>query len=137
MLDPALLRGQLADTAARLKATRGFDVDVEAFEQLEAERKRIQGRTQELQNQRNTRSKAIGHAKAKGEDVAPLMAEVAGLGDELKASEARLEALQTELESIMLLVPNLPHESVPPGNDESHNRELKRVGELRKFDFEP
>jgi seryl-tRNA synthetase len=137
MLDPVLLRGQLADTAARLKATRGFDVDVEAFEQLEAERKRIQGRTQELQNLRNTRSKAIGHAKARGEDVAPLMAEVAGLGDELKASEARLEALRTELDSIMLLVPNLPHESVPQGSDEAHNRELKRVGEPRRFEFEP
>jgi seryl-tRNA synthetase len=137
MLDPVLLRGQLADTAARLKATRGFVVDTGAFEALEAERKQLQGRTQELQNLRNTRSKAIGHAKAKGEDVAPLMAEVAGLGDELKASEARLEAIRAEIDAIALVVPNLPHESVPVGNDETQNRELKRVGTPREFAFAP
>ena len=79
MLDPHLLRGQLADTAARLRASRGFELDVAGLEQLEAERKQIQTRTQELQNLRNTRSKAIGMAKAKGEDVAPLMAEVAAV----------------------------------------------------------
>jgi seryl-tRNA synthetase len=137
MLDPNLLRGQLADTAARLKATRGFDLDVEAFEQLEAERKRIQGRTQELQQRRNALSAEIGKRKSKGEDAAELMAEAAGIPDELKASEARLDALKTELEAVALVVPNLPHESVPPGNDEAHNKELKRVGEPRKFDFTP
>jgi len=90
MLDPTLLRGQLAETAARLKATRGFDLDVAALESLEAERKQIQTRTQELQNLRNTRSKAIGQAKGKGEDTTARMAEVAAIADELKASETSL-----------------------------------------------
>ena len=135
MLDPSLLRGQLAETAARLLATRGFQLDVGAFEALEGERKQLQSRTQELQNQRNTRSKAIGQAKSKGEDTSVLMAEVAGLGDELKQSEARLEQLQATLESIALGIPNLPDASVPPGKDETQNVELKRVGKPREFDF--
>ncbi|WP_374604557.1 serine--tRNA ligase [Arenimonas sp.] len=135
MLDPTLLRGHLADTAARLKQTRGFDLDVAAFESLEAERKAIQGRTQELQNLRNTRSKAIGQAKAKGEDVAPLMAEVAGIADELRASEARLDALRAELEAIALAIPNLPDASVPAGADEKDNQEVLRWGTPRQFDF--
>ena len=135
MLDPQLLRGQLAETAARLKATRGFELDVAGLERLEAERKQIQTRTQELQNLRNTRSKAIGMAKAKGEDTAALMAEVAGIGDELKASEARLEAIRAELEAIALAIPNLPHESVPAGADESQNQEVSRWGTPRGFDF--
>ena len=135
MLDPSLLRGQLAETAARLLATRGFQLDVGAFEVLEGERKQLQSRTQELQNQRNTRSKAIGQAKSKGEDISVLMAEVAGLGDELKQSEARLEQLQATMETIALGVPNLPDASVPPGKDETQNVELKRVGNPRKFDF--
>ena len=135
MLDPNLLRGHLADTAARLKQTRGFDLDVATFERLEAERKAIQGRTQELQNLRNTRSKAIGQAKAKGEDVAPLMAEVAGIGDELKASEARLDELRGELEAISLAIPNLPDASVPAGADEKDNQEVLRWGTPRRFDF--
>ncbi|HTK01083.1 MAG TPA: serine--tRNA ligase, partial [Bordetella sp.] len=88
MLDPALLRSRLAETAARLKETRGYELDVSAIESLESQRKQLATETQELQNLRNTRSKAIGQAKAKGEDVAPLMAEVAGIGDKLKANEA-------------------------------------------------
>ena len=135
MLDPSLLRGQLAETAARLLATRGFRLDVGAFEALEGERKQRQSRTQELQNQRNIRSKAIGQAKARGEDISALMAEVAGLGDELKQSEARLELLQAMMEAIALGVPNLPDASVPPGKDETQNVELKRVGKPRDFDF--
>ena len=137
MLDPQLLRGALADTAARLKATRGFDLDAGAWEALETERKRLQGRTQELQNLRNTRSKAIGQAKGRGEDVTELMTEVAGMGDELKASETRLEAIRDAMEAIALGVPNLPHESVPVGRDEHANVEFKRVGEPRRFDFAP
>ena len=137
MLDPQLLRGALADTTARLKAARGFDFDAGAWEALETERKALQGRTQELQNLRNTRSKAIGQAKAKGEDVSALMSEVAGLGDELKSSETRLEAIRDAMESIALGVPNLPHESVPVGRDEHDNVELKRIGEPRRFDFTP
>jgi seryl-tRNA synthetase len=136
MLDSTQLRAALADTAARLKAARGFDLDVAALEALEAERKAIQGRTQELQNLRNTRSKAIGQAKAKGEDTAALMAEVAGFGDELKASEARLLEVQAQLEAIALGVPNLPQDSVPAGRDESQNVEVKKVGTPRAFDFE-
>ena len=135
MLDPNLLRGQLAATAERLQAARGFALDVPALESLEAERKRLQTRTQELQNLRNTRSKAIGAAKAKGEDVAALMAEVAGFGDELKASEQRLEELRGELERIVAGVPNLPHDSVPLGADEHANAEQHRWGTPRAFDF--
>ena len=137
MLDPQLLRGALADTTARLKATRGFDFDAGAWEALETERKALQGRTQELQNLRNTRSKAIGQAKGRGEDVSALMTEVAGLGDELKSSETRLEAIRDAMESMALGVPNLPHASVPQGKDEHDNVELKRVGEPRRFDFTP
>jgi seryl-tRNA synthetase len=135
MLDPVLLRQQPADLAARLKAARGFDLDAAALERLEAERKQIQTRTQQLQNLRNTRSKAIGQAKAKGEDASALMAEVAGLGDELKASEARLEAIRAELDAIALAIPNLPHDSVPHGRDENDNVEQHRWGTPRAFDF--
>ncbi|GHE25974.1 serine--tRNA ligase [Vulcaniibacterium thermophilum] len=135
MLDPVLLRQQPADLAARLKAARGFDLDAAALERLEAERKQIQTRTQQLQNLRNTRSKAIGQAKAKGEDVSALMAEVAGIGDELKASEARLEAIRAELDAIALAIPNLPHDSVPHGRDENDNVEQHRWGTPRAFDF--
>ena len=137
MLDPVLLRAQLAQTAERLSATRGFALDIPAFERLEAERKQLQTRTQELQNLRNTRSKAIGQAKAKGEDTTALMAEVAGIGDELKASEARLEALKGELSDLSLRVPNVPHESVPAGADETHNVETNRWGTPRTFAFAP
>ncbi len=136
MLDPTLLRQHLADTAARLRDLRSFDLPVEWLESLESERKQIQVRTQELQNLRNTRSKAIGQAKAKGEDVAPLLAEVAGLGDELKASEERLDAIRGEIEAIALGVPNLPDPSVPAGADEAGNVEQRRWGTPRAFDFE-
>jgi seryl-tRNA synthetase len=135
MLDPALLRSRLAETAARLKETRGFELDVSAVEALENERKRLATETQDLQNLRNTRSKAIGQAKAKGEDVAPLMAEVAGIGDKLKANEATLAEVQAKLADIALGIPNIPHESVPPGKDESQNAEQLRWGTPRAFDF--
>ena len=135
MLDPALLRTQPAELADRLRRTRGIELPVGEIERLESERKRIQVRTQELQNLRNTRSKAIGQAKAKGEDVSALMAEVAGFGDELKASEIELERIRGELEAIALGIPNLPHESVPPGDDEAHNVEQHRWGTPRTFDF--
>ena len=136
MLDPVLLRGDLARTAEQLKAARGFDLDVAAVERLESERKQLQVRTQELQNLRNTRSKAIGMAKAKGEDTAALMAEVAGIGDELKASEVRLDAIRAELADLSMRIPNLPHESVPVGTDEAGNVEVHRRGTPRAFDFE-
>jgi seryl-tRNA synthetase len=135
MLDPALLRSQPAELAARLRESRGFDLDVATLESLESERKQLQIRTQELQNLRNTRSKAIGQAKAKGEDVAALMSEVAGFGDELKASEARLDEIRAQIEAIALGIPNLPDASVPPGDDENHNVEQHRWGIPRTFDF--
>ncbi len=135
MLDPALLRSQLAATAERLKATRGFDLDIAAFEQLEAERKAIQVRTQELQNLRNTRSKAIGMAKAKGEDASAILSEVAGIGDELKASEDRLDQIRAAIEAISGTIPNLPDASVPQGSDEAGNVEKHRWGTPRSFDF--
>jgi len=134
MLDPALLRAHLADTAARLK-TRGYELDVASIESLEADRKRLATETQELQAQRNARSKAIGQAKAKGEDVAPIMAEVAGIGDKLKANEAALADVRQKLAMIALGIPNLPHESTPVGKDETGNVEVSRWGTPRAFDF--
>ena len=136
MLDPNLLRHDPAALAQRLLDTRGFALDAAALERLESERKALQVRTQELQNLRNTRSKAIGQAKARGEDAAPLLAEVAGLGDELKASEGRLDQVRAELEAIAMGLPNLPDEGVPPGSDESGNVEQSRWGTPRSFDFE-
>ena len=135
MLDPLLLRGQLAETAARLKATRGFDLNVAALERLESERKQNQARTQELQNLRNTHSKAIGQAKGKGEDTAALMAEVAGLADELRCSETRLDEIKAEIDRVAMSVPNLPHHSVPSGKDEAANQEVRRFGVPREFAF--
>lgn len=135
MLDPSLLRSQTAVLAERL-ATRGHVLDTAVLESLESERKAIQVRTQELQNLRNTRSKAIGQAKAKGEDVAPLLAEVAVFGEELKASEARLEEIRGRLEAITQGLPNLPAEDVPLGEDEAGNVEQHRHGAPRSFDFE-
>ncbi len=136
MLDPALLRRDLEATAARL-AARGFELDTARITRLEHERKEVQERTQKLQNERNTRSKAIGRAKSRGEDVEPLLAEVARLGDALKTAERRLSELQAELESIALEIPNLTHPSVPEGRSEDDNREERRVGEPPRFDFEP
>jgi len=134
MLDPALLRGQLDSVAERLK-TRGYDLDKTAIEALEAQRKAAQVETQELQNLRNTRSKAIGMAKGKGEDTSALMAEVAGIGDKLKANEQKLAAIQTELARITLGLPNLADGSVPFGSDETQNREIHRWGTPQTFDF--
>jgi len=135
MLDPALLRSRLAETAARLKETRNYTLDVSAVEALESSRKQLAMETQELQNLRNTRSKAIGQAKAKGEDVAALMAEVAGLGDKLKANEQALADAQAKLAEIALGIPNIPHESVPVGKDEHDNVETNRWGTPHAFDF--
>ena len=135
MLDPALLRSRLAETAARLKETRGFVLDVSEVEALENTRKQLSTETQDLQNLRNTRSKAIGQAKGRGEDVAPLMAEVAGIGDKLKANEQALAEVQARLADISLGIPNIPHESVPIGKDESDNVEVGRWGTPKTFDF--
>jgi seryl-tRNA synthetase len=135
MLDVQLLRNDLDQVAARL-ATRGFKLDKEAFAALEQERKQVQTRTQELQARRNAASKQIGIAKAKGEDAAPILAEVAGLGDQLKADEERLLAIQDQMQTLLLSLPNLPHESVPVGKSEKDNVEVRTVGTPRQFDFE-
>jgi seryl-tRNA synthetase len=135
MLDPALLRGQLDATAERLSA-RGFVLDKAALDALDAERKSVQTEVQELQNLRNTRSKAIGIAKGKGEDASQLMTEVAGIGDRLKANEHRLAELQAKLAAIALGIPNLPDAAVPFGKDETENVEQRRWGTPRAFDFE-
>ena len=136
MLDPNILRKDLHATAARLRA-QGFELDVERVDDLESQRKHVQTRTQTLQNERNVRSKEIGQAKSRGEDIAPLLAEVSDMGDELKAAEASLMQIRADLNSILLLVPNLKHASVPEGRDENDNREERRWGEPTKFDFEP
>ncbi|TAL84830.1 MAG: serine--tRNA ligase [Rhodanobacter sp.] len=135
MLDPALLRTHLAETAARLRDARGFELDVSAMEALESRRKQLAMQTQELQNLRNTRSKAIGQAKARGEDAAPLLAEVAGIGDELKRNEQALAETQAKLAAMALSIPNIPHASVPLGRDERDNVEVSRWGTPRGFDF--
>ncbi len=134
MLDPALLRGHLADTAARL-ATRGYILDTASLEAIESQRKSAQIETQELQSRRNTISKQVGIAKGKGEDASALLAEVAGIGDKLKANEQQLADVQAKLAAIALGMPNLPHESVPNGADESGNVEQHRWGTPRTFDF--
>jgi seryl-tRNA synthetase len=136
MLDPVLFRSQLRETAAKLLQLRGFNLDIPQFEQFESQRKQLQTQTQELQNQRNARSKAIGQAKAKGEDLGALMAEVAGLGDALKASEQALDALTKAMFDAMAVIPNVPHESVPEGKDEYDNVEIKKAGMPPSFDFE-
>ncbi|SCB13448.1 serine--tRNA ligase [Cupriavidus alkaliphilus] len=134
MLDIQLFRKDIDAVAQRL-ATRGFQLDVAAFQALEAERKQLQTQTEELQARRNSLSKQIGVLKGKGEDASAVMAEVGGIGDTLKASAARLDEIQAHLGELMLSIPNLPHESVPVGNDETQNVEVRRVGEPRQFDF--
>ncbi len=135
MIDIQLLRNDLDTVAARL-ASRNFTLDTEAFASLENERKALQTRMQELQATRNATSKRIGQAKAKGEDVASIMAEVASLGDELKCAETAFELVQDKLNALLLTIPNLPNESVPTGKDETANVEVRRWGTPKQFDFE-
>jgi seryl-tRNA synthetase len=139
MLDINLLRRDLPGVIARLekrKTPQPF-LDVERFQSLESERKAIQTRTEELQARRNSLSRQIGQGKGKGEDVSPLMAEVGGIADELKASADRLEVLQDELSALLMAIPNLPHDSAPVGADENANVEVRRWGTPRSFDFTP
>jgi len=135
MLDSKLVRGQPQEVAQRL-ATRGFQLDVARLEGLESRRKETQTRTEQLQAERNTRSKSIGQAKQRGEDIAPLMADVERMGVELSAGKQELEAIQAELDALLLTIPNLPHESVPVGAGEDENVEVSRWGAPRAFDFE-
>ncbi len=136
MLDPKRLRTDLETTAQQL-ARRGFHLDVEQLHELEKQRKNLQVRIQELQNLRNSRSKQIGHAKAQGVDIQPLLSEVAHLGDELKKLEEHWAVLQEQLTVVQLNTPNIPHESVPEGRDETENVEIRRWGTPRSFDFPP
>jgi seryl-tRNA synthetase len=137
MLDITLLRRDLPSVVARLETrnTPQEFLDVQAFTALEAERKAIQTRTEELQAQRNQLSKQIGQLKSKGEPVDAVMAQVAALKSELDSSSARLEQIQPEMQALLLSVPNLPHESVPVGADETANQELRRWGQPREFGF--
>lgn len=135
MLDIQALRNDLDGVVSQLQA-RGFEFDAAKFSALEQERKTVQTNTQDLQAKRNNASKQIGFAKSKGEDVSAIMAEVAGLGEQLKAGETRLAELQAELQSMLLNVPNLPHLSVPVGKSEADNVEVRKVGAPRSFDFE-
>jgi seryl-tRNA synthetase len=136
MLDPRLLRTDLQRVAEQL-GRRGLALDTARFEALEARRKAVQMEVQELQGQRNARSKAIGKAKAAGRDIAPLLAEVDDLGSRLKAFEEALTAVQDEVSQIALGLPNLPNQDVPDGRDEADNREERRWGEPPRFAFEP
>ncbi|CAG4885108.1 seryl-tRNA synthetase, also charges selenocysteinyl-tRNA with serine [Georgfuchsia toluolica] len=135
MLDIQLLRSNLAHVAERL-ATRGVQFDSTRFEALETERKQVQTYTQDLQSKRNTLSKQIGMLKGKGEDASAVLAEVAGIGDELKANEDKLAVLQLRYNDFLAMIPNLPHDSVPMGKDEHGNVEVLRWGAPRTFDFE-
>lgn len=134
MLDPKLLRTELPNIAAQLK-TRGFELDVEQVQSLENQRKELQTKTQELQALRNSRSKGIGQAKAQGQDIAPLLKEVADLGDELESAKSRSDAILVELEDIYSAIPNLPHASTPIGEGEEQNVEVKKWGEPTQFSF--
>ncbi len=139
MLDINLLRKDLAHVISRLEVRKTPQpyLNVGRFQSLEAERKAIQTRTEELQAQRNSLSKQIGQLKGKGQDTTSVMSEVAGIGDTLKASAERLEAIQADLAEMLMAVPNLPHESVPLGADEKSNVEVRRWGTPRSFDFTP
>lgn len=136
MLDPAILRSDIA-AVMRSAEQRNMDIDFAIYETLESSRKTLQVETEQLQAERNRRSKSIGAAKAKGEDIEPLRAEVASLGDELKRKQDELEKIQNELNNFQLLLANIPHESVPIGNSEDDNHENRRWGEPKTYDFEP
>ncbi len=136
MLDPKIFRGQL-DIAAALLTRRGITLDTVRLAQLEQQRKSLQVRTENLQNDRNARSKAIGQAKARGEDIEPMKAEVSRIGDELKLTEEQLSAVQAELQSLLMAIPNILHDSVPDGGSEADNVEVRRWGSPREFPFTP
>jgi len=135
MLDPKLIRSDLNAVAEQLKK-RNFELDVATLDELESKRKACQVETEKLQSERNTKSKSIGKAKAAGEDIQPLLDEVAGLGDKLDAAKSGLAEIQQEIDDIIMGIPNLLHESVPVGKDEDDNVEIRRWGEPRSYDFE-
>ncbi|MFY1026806.1 serine--tRNA ligase [Actinobacillus seminis] len=136
MIDPNLLRNNLAEVAEKLQVKRGFVLDVESVKKLEEERKTLQIKTETLQAERNARSKAIGAAKARGEDIGPLLEEVDNMAIELSMAKSQLDDVQAELNKIALTIPNIPADEVPLGKDDSENKEILRWGEPRVFDFE-
>ena len=136
MLESKLLRGNIDFVVEQLKR-RNFSFDVEEFNKLEDQRKVIQVQTQDLQNLRNTKSKAIGQAKASGENIEPLLEEVSDLGEKLDNAKSALNDLQLKIDEIVMAIPNIPHPSVPEGQSEDENIELSKWGEPKKFDFEP
>ena len=136
MLDPKLIRNDIDNVARRLKVKR-FDLDVAAISQLEEKRKSHQVETEALQSERNSKSKSIGQAKAQGQDIAPLLAEVASLGDRLETSKSTLGVIQKELNDLLLAVPNVPAEDVPAGDNEADNDEVLVWGDLPTFDYKP
>ena len=135
MLDPNLLRNEL-DVVAEKLARRGFKLDVDTLNALEEKRKVLQVKTENLQAERNARSKAIGLAKSRGEDIQPLLDEVASMGSELDAAKVELDQLQEELRGIALSIPNIPSDEVPTGKDENDNQEVRRWGTPRQYDFD-
>lgn len=136
MLDQKLLRTDI-ETVARKLALRGYELDINRFNELEAQRKELSVKTQDLQNERNTKSKGIGQAKAQGQDIEPLLAEVANLGDELDAAKKQLDEVQSQINDLMMGMPNLLDDSVPEGRSEDDNVEIRKWGEPAQFDFEP
>ena len=136
MLESKLLRGNIDFVVEQLKR-RNFSFDVAEFNKLEDQRKVIQVQTQDLQNLRNTKSKAIGQAKASGENIKPLLEEVSDLGEKLDNAKSALNDLQLKIDEIVMAIPNIPHPSVPEGQSEDENIELSKWGEPKKFDFEP
>jgi len=136
MLDMKILRQDPEQVAEQL-AVKGYRLDVAAFNELEAERKRLQAETEALQNERNVTSKGIGQAKARGEDIQPLLDAVQDLGDRLDAAKTAFEAVQERYRDFLSGIPNIPDASVPPGADESDNQELRRWGNLPEFNFSP
>ena len=135
MLDPRLFRADLDDIKEQLKR-RSFEFDSAYYSELESSRKAVQVKTQELQNERNSRSKAIGQAKAKGEDVQPLLDQVQDLGDQLKAAETELSEIQEKMTVLMEGIPNILDETVPDGKSEDFNVEINRWGDIPEFTFE-
>ena len=136
MLDPHLLRNNLK-AVCRALLKRGLELDVELFQSLELRRKEIQVKTEELQAERNRSSKRIGQAKSAGEDIEPLLAQVASLGAELKDCQSGLEQVQEELHAFLRGIPNVPHVSVPAGSTEEDNKDIRHWGELKVMDFVP
>ncbi|MBV8802433.1 MAG: serine--tRNA ligase, partial [Gammaproteobacteria bacterium] len=136
MLDPKLLRQNLSEVAERLK-DRGMNLNVAKIQALEEQRKNLQSRLQELQNEKNTHAKSVGLAKAKGENVDALLQQVKDLGDTLKSTEEQFTTVQSELDNILVQIPNLPHPSVPKGKSEEDNQVIRTWGEVKKYSFTP